>query len=66
MFCNCFPSVELVCASNKGNSTHRKLNEENGIFTFIGNGRKEDPTKKYLGMQVYMTPELYKIPRLDQ
>lgn len=66
MSCKCFPSPEFVCASNKRNSTHRRLNEEKGIFTFIGIGRKEDPTKKCLGMQVYMTPELYKTPRLDQ
>ncbi|KAJ5749140.1 uncharacterized protein N7511_010836 [Penicillium nucicola] len=43
--------------------THRKLEEKAGIFTFIGIGRKEDPTKKDLSIQVYMTPELYRDPR---
>ncbi|KAJ5701268.1 hypothetical protein N7488_008816 [Penicillium malachiteum] len=42
---------------------HRKLEETTGIFTFIGIGRKEDPTKKELSIQVYMTPELYRTPR---
>lgn len=44
-------------------STHRKLEEKTGIFTFIGIGRKEDPTKKDLSIQVYVTPELYQNPR---
>ena len=44
-------------------STHRTLDAETGIFTFIGIGRKEDANKKGLSMQVYMTPELYKTPR---
>lgn len=43
--------------------THRKLEEKTGIFTFIGIGRKEDPTKKDLSIQVYVTPELYVNPR---
>jgi hypothetical protein len=43
------------------NSTHRKLADAAGIFTGIG--RKEDPTKKDLGIQVYLTPELYENPR---
>ncbi|KAI1206384.1 aromatic prenyltransferase [Annulohypoxylon truncatum] len=43
--------------------THRKLEENPGIFTFIGLGRKEDSTKKGLSLQVYMTPELYVTPR---
>ncbi|MCJ1261037.1 hypothetical protein MMC22_000901 [Lobaria immixta] len=45
--------------------THRKLDEETGIFTFIGIGRKDDPSKKGLSMQVYITPELYKTPRVE-
>lgn len=45
-------------------STHRKLTEKTGIFTFIGIGRKEDPKKKDLSIQVYVSPELYENPRL--
>jgi hypothetical protein len=45
------------------NSTHRKLEEKTGIFTFIGIGRKEDPAKKQLSIQVYVSPELYANPR---
>lgn len=44
-------------------SSHRRLEEKTGIFTFIGIGRKEDPTKKDLSIQVYLTPELYETPR---
>lgn len=44
--------------------THRKLDEKTGIFTFIGIGRKEDPSKKDLSVQVYVSPELYQTPRL--
>ncbi|KAH9210396.1 aromatic prenyltransferase [Leptodontidium sp. 2 PMI_412] len=43
--------------------THRKLEQKTGIFTFIGIGRKDDPTKKDLSIQVYLTPELYETPR---
>lgn len=46
------------------NSTHRGLSEDKGIFTFLGIGRKEDPTKRDLSMQVYVTGELYRNPRL--
>lgn len=45
------------------NSTHRKLEEKTGIFTFIGIGKKGDPTKTDLSIQVYLSPELYDIPR---
>lgn len=58
----CFP-VDWIWSSDKENSTHRKLDEKTGIFTFIGIGRKEDPTKKDLSIQVYLTPELYETPR---
>jgi hypothetical protein len=34
-----------------------------GIFTFIGIGRKESLEKEELGVQVYVTPELYETPR---
>ncbi|PGG97988.1 hypothetical protein AJ80_09610 [Polytolypa hystricis UAMH7299] len=43
--------------------THRDFAEKTGIFTFIGIGRKEDPTNKDLSIQVYVTPELYINPR---
>ncbi|KAI0204041.1 aromatic prenyltransferase [Astrocystis sublimbata] len=39
--------------------THRSLGEKTGIMTFLGIGRKEDPSKKDLSLQVYVTPELY-------
>ncbi|KAI1161005.1 aromatic prenyltransferase [Nemania serpens] len=42
---------------------HRSLEEKTGLFTFISVGRKEDPTKKDLSMQIYLTPELYAHPR---
>ncbi|KAL9080012.1 MAG: hypothetical protein Q9157_001157 [Trypethelium eluteriae] len=42
---------------------HRPLGKKTGIFTFIGIGRKEDPTSKDLSIQVYVTPELYETPR---
>ena len=63
MFCKAFTSTRFVHASDKGNSTHRKLDEKTGIFTFIGIGRKEDPTKKDLSIQAYVSPELYETPR---
>ncbi|RLL97902.1 hypothetical protein CFD26_105210 [Aspergillus turcosus] len=44
--------------------THRSLTEQTGIFTFLGLGRKENPTKKELSMQVYVTGELYTTPRI--
>ncbi|KAE8367014.1 hypothetical protein BDV27DRAFT_82297 [Aspergillus caelatus] len=44
--------------------THRNLSDTKGIFTFLGIGRKEDPTKKELSMQVYVTGELYTTPRI--
>ncbi|KAL9082307.1 MAG: hypothetical protein Q9165_008919 [Trypethelium subeluteriae] len=44
--------------------THRKLEEKTGIFTFIGLGRKEGPSKKELSLQAYVSPELYENPRL--
>ncbi|KAF2202639.1 aromatic prenyltransferase [Delitschia confertaspora ATCC 74209] len=44
--------------------THRKLEEKPGILTFIGIGRKEDPTKKDLSLQCYVSPELYENPRI--
>ncbi|KAJ5497538.1 hypothetical protein N7463_009525 [Penicillium fimorum] len=44
--------------------THRQLSEKKGIFTFLGLGRKEDPKKKELSMQVYVTGELYSTPRI--
>jgi hypothetical protein len=47
-------------------STHRPLTEKTGIFTFIGIGRKEDPRKKDLSIQVYVSPELYENPRLSE
>ncbi|KAG6035343.1 hypothetical protein E4U41_006110 [Claviceps citrina] len=43
--------------------THRSLDEKTGLFTFISVGRKEDPTKKDLSMQIYLAPELYASPR---
>jgi hypothetical protein len=63
-FCRLFFLVP-VCIWDKANesSTHRELAEKTGIFTFIGIGRKEDPTKKDLSIQVYVTPELYLNPR---
>ncbi|KOS19523.1 Tryptophan dimethylallyltransferase [Escovopsis weberi] len=48
-----------------GNSlTHRKLEEGNGIVTFFAIGRKEDPVKKGLSVQTYLTSELYDRPRI--
>ncbi|KAE8373925.1 aromatic prenyltransferase [Aspergillus bertholletiae] len=44
--------------------THRNLSDKKGIFTFLGIGRKEDPTKQQLSMQVYVTGELYATPRV--
>ena len=55
--------VHTVNRRENQNSTHRKLEEKTGIFTFIGIGRKEDPTKKNLSIQVYLSPELYETPR---
>ncbi|KAG6066696.1 hypothetical protein E4U32_005494 [Claviceps aff. humidiphila group G2b] len=43
--------------------THRSLDEKTGLFTFICLGRKEDPTKNDLSMQIYLAPELYATPR---
>ncbi|KAI0971262.1 aromatic prenyltransferase [Xylaria arbuscula] len=43
--------------------SHRRPEEKTGLFTFISVGRKEDPTKKDLSMQIYLTPELYSYPR---
>ncbi|KAG5977056.1 hypothetical protein E4U55_007076 [Claviceps digitariae] len=43
--------------------THRSLDQKTGLFTFISIGRKEDPTKKDLSMQLYLAPELYASPR---
>jgi hypothetical protein len=43
--------------------THQGLHEKKGSFTFLGLGRKEDPTKKELSMQIYVTGELYSTPR---
>lgn len=44
-------------------STHRRLDEKPGIFTFIGIGRKEESSTGGLSLQVYVTPELYETPR---
>ncbi|OAG11210.1 aromatic prenyltransferase [Paraphaeosphaeria sporulosa] len=44
--------------------THRNLSDDTGIFTFLGIGRKEDPSKKDLSMQCYVTGELYRNPRM--
>lgn len=54
----------MLANAGKHDSTHRDLKTKTGIFTFIGIGRKEDPTKKELSIQVYMTPELYLTPRI--
>ncbi|KAJ6783323.1 hypothetical protein PWT90_02558 [Aphanocladium album] len=43
--------------------THRRLSERTGICSFMGIGRKEDPTKRDLSLQFYVTPELYTTPR---
>ncbi|KAG6015446.1 hypothetical protein E4U43_005292 [Claviceps pusilla] len=43
--------------------THRTLDEKKGLFNFICVGRKKDPTKKELGVQYYLGPELYATPR---
>jgi hypothetical protein len=45
-------------------STHRNLDDNIGLFSFVSWGRKEDPTKKDLSMQTYLTPELYSNPPL--
>ncbi len=39
-------------------STHRKLEDSPGIFTFITLSLK-DPNKKKLSLEVYMNPELF-------
>ncbi|KAG0153492.1 hypothetical protein PDIDSM_2144 [Penicillium digitatum] len=43
--------------------THRELHKKTGIFTFLGLGRKEDPAKRDLSMQIYVTGELYSMLR---
>ncbi|KAH7398324.1 hypothetical protein BKA66DRAFT_565940 [Pyrenochaeta sp. MPI-SDFR-AT-0127] len=43
---------------------YRKLDEKPGIFTFLGVGRKKSEEDSGLPLQVYVTPELYEIPRL--
>lgn len=47
-----------------GNSPHRKLEDKNGIFTFVTFGRKEGGSKMGSSLGIYMTPELYETPRL--
>lgn len=43
---------------------HRKLEDKNGIFTFVAFGRKEGGAKIGTSLGVYFTPELYETPRL--
>ncbi len=44
-------------------STHRKLEDSPGIFTFITLSLK-DPNKKKLSMEMYLNPELFqRIPQ---
>ncbi|KAM7185247.1 Aromatic prenyltransferase [Naviculisporaceae sp. PSN 640] len=43
--------------------THRRLEEKNGIFTFVAFGQKEDGGKTQTSLSVYVTPELYENPQ---
>jgi DMATS type aromatic prenyltransferase len=54
-------SLGLVTDALLSYSSHRRLDEKPGIFTFIGIGRKEGSTD--LSVQAYVTPELYETPR---